>query len=52
MKYIERFLVICLILMACCIVWNLAEYGIQELKDGNISLRPKGVKPTGGRYGD
>ena len=41
-----------LIFMACAIIWNLGDYVIAELKDGDVSFRPKGVKPTGGRYGD
>lgn len=54
LRLLERCLIACLILMACSILYNLGEYGIQKLIEGDVSLKPKGwaTKPHGGKYGD
>lgn len=41
-RWLWRAMIGFLIFMACAILWNLAEYGIQELKDGDVSFKPKG----------
>jgi len=53
-KWSMRIMIGFLVFMSVCILWNLAEYGIQELRDGQVSLKPKGwaTKPHGGKYGD
>ena len=54
MRTLEKILIICLLLMACAIIWNLAEYGMQEIIAGDVSFKPKAwdSKPHGGKYGD
>jgi len=39
---IEKFIYTCLIFMALAILWNLAEYGIQQALEGKVSFKPKG----------
>ena len=53
-RIIEKILIICLLFMACAILWNLSEYGIQQIMAGDVSFKPKGwdTKPHGGKYGD
>jgi len=41
MGLIWKLMIAFLIFMACAILWNLAEYGIQELRDGDVSFTPK-----------
>ena len=42
MELIQKILFWALGLMAACIIYSLALYGIQELIEGDVSFKPKG----------